>query len=63
MSAEALNSVCASGSTTSLPPVPSLCASSLDPAQASNQMELELRHVLAEHRKVGSTHHKGKKQC
>ncbi|XP_041963440.1 centrosomal protein of 76 kDa [Alosa sapidissima] len=51
MSEEALNSVCASGSITSLPPVPTLCSSSLDPVQASNQMELELRHLLAEHRK------------
>lgn len=55
MSEEALNSVCAPGSITSLPPVPTLCPSSLDAALASNQMELELRYLLAEHRKVGST--------
>lgn len=55
MSEEALNSVCAPGSITFLPPVPTLCPSSLDAALASNQMELELRHLLAEHRKVGSS--------
>lgn len=52
MSEEALRSVCAPGSTTSLPPLPPLCASSLDPAAASNQLELELRFLVSEHRRV-----------
>ncbi|KAJ3597940.1 hypothetical protein NHX12_001455 [Muraenolepis orangiensis] len=51
MSEEALRSVCAPGSTTSLPPVPPLCAPSLEPAAASNQLELEMRFLVAEHRK------------
>ncbi|XP_064164700.1 centrosomal protein of 76 kDa [Anguilla rostrata] len=51
MSQEAVRSVCAPGSTTSLPPLPPLCASQLDPVAASNQLELELRHLLTEHRK------------
>ncbi|CAL8338904.1 centrosomal protein of 76 kDa [Gadus morhua] len=51
MSEEALRSVCAPGSTTSLPPIPPLCASSLEPAAASNQLELEMRFLVAEHRK------------
>lgn len=52
MSEEALKSVCAPGSTTSLPPLPPLCAPSLDPADASNQLELEMRYLVSEHRKV-----------
>lgn len=52
MSEEALKSVCAPGSTTSLPPLPPLCAPSLDPAAASNQLELEMRYLVSEHRKV-----------
>lgn len=51
MSGEALKSVCAPGTTTSLPPLPPLCASSLDPAAASNQLELELRFLISEHRR------------
>ncbi|XP_041648664.1 centrosomal protein of 76 kDa isoform X3 [Cheilinus undulatus] len=51
MSEEALASVCALGSTTSLPPLPPLCAPSLDPAAASNQLELEMRFLVSEHRK------------
>ncbi|XP_059920673.1 centrosomal protein of 76 kDa [Gadus macrocephalus] len=51
MSEEALRSVCAPGSTTALPPIPPLCASSLEPAAASNQLELEMRFLVAEHRK------------
>ena len=54
MSEEALRSVCAPGSTTSLPPIPPPCASSLEPAAASNQLELEMRFLVAEHRKVKS---------
>lgn len=55
MSEEALKSVCAPGATTSLPPVPPLCAPSLDPAAVSNQLELEMRFLVSEHRKVGAT--------
>uniref|UniRef100_A0A3Q2ZD87 Centrosomal protein of 76 kDa n=1 Tax=Kryptolebias marmoratus TaxID=37003 RepID=A0A3Q2ZD87_KRYMA len=51
MSEDALKSVCAPGSTTALPPVPPLCAPSLDPAAASNQLELEMRYLVTEHRK------------
>ncbi|KAM4735064.1 centrosomal protein of 76 kDa [Anableps anableps] len=51
MSEEALKSVCAPGSTTSLPPLPPLCAPSLDPAEASNHLELEMRFLVSEHRK------------
>ncbi|XP_030639159.1 centrosomal protein of 76 kDa [Chanos chanos] len=51
MSEEALNSVCAPGSITSLPPTPPLCAPTLVPAEASNQLELELRYLVTEHRK------------
>ncbi|CAL8286910.1 unnamed protein product [Merluccius merluccius] len=51
MSEEALRSVCAPGATTSLPPVPHLAAPSLQPAAASNQLELEMRFLLSEHRK------------
>ncbi|KAG7259875.1 hypothetical protein CRUP_025073 [Coryphaenoides rupestris] len=51
MSEEALRSVCAPGSTTSLAPVPPLCPPSLEPATASNQLELEMRCLVSEHRK------------
>ncbi|XP_054897838.1 centrosomal protein of 76 kDa isoform X2 [Poeciliopsis prolifica] len=51
MSEEALKSVCAPGSTTSLPPLPPLCAPSLDPADVSNHLELEMRFLVSEHRK------------
>ncbi|KAM6967806.1 centrosomal protein of 76 kDa [Aplochiton taeniatus] len=51
MSEEALHSVCAPGSTTSLPPLPPLCAPSLEPHSASNQLELEMRYLVSEHRK------------
>lgn len=52
MSEEALKSVTAPGTITSLPPLPPLCAPSLDPAAASNQLELEMRCLVSEHRKV-----------
>ncbi|XP_034029760.1 centrosomal protein of 76 kDa isoform X2 [Thalassophryne amazonica] len=51
MSEEAIRCVCAPGSITSLPPLPPLCAPSLDPAAASNQLELEMRSLVSEHRK------------
>ncbi|XP_023185960.1 centrosomal protein of 76 kDa isoform X1 [Xiphophorus maculatus] len=51
MSEEALKSVCAPGSTASLPPLPPLCAPSLDPAEVSNHLELEMRFLVTEHRK------------
>lgn len=55
MSEEAVQSVCAPGSTTSLPPTPPLCSPSVQPSEASNQLELEMRYLLAEHRKVRHT--------
>lgn len=51
MSEEALRSVCSPGFSTSLPPVPPLTAPSLDPAAVSNQLELEMRYLISEHRK------------
>ncbi|KAK7147789.1 hypothetical protein R3I94_010349 [Phoxinus phoxinus] len=51
MSEEAVRSVCAPGSTSSLPPTPPLCSPSVVPNEASNQLELEMRYLLAEHRK------------
>ncbi|KAK1795146.1 hypothetical protein P4O66_010326 [Electrophorus voltai] len=51
MSEEAVRSVCAPGSTSSLPPTPPLCSPSIQSAEASNQLELEMRFLLAEHRK------------
>ncbi|XP_069476932.1 centrosomal protein of 76 kDa isoform X2 [Ambystoma mexicanum] len=51
MSEEAIKSVCAPGSTTSLPPFPPLCASLIDSAAISNDLELQLRVLVSEHRK------------
>ncbi|XP_068179754.1 centrosomal protein of 76 kDa [Antennarius striatus] len=50
MSEEALKSVCSPGSP-SVPFPPPLCAPVLDAASASNQMEMELRYLMSEHRK------------
>ncbi len=54
MSEEAVRSVCAPGSTSSLPLTPPLCSTSVVPNEASNQLELEMRYLLAEHRKVAN---------
>ncbi|XP_054841418.1 centrosomal protein of 76 kDa [Eublepharis macularius] len=51
MSGEAIKSVCSPGATTALPPFPPLCASTIDAATASNELELQLRILVAEHRK------------
>ncbi|XP_032875313.1 centrosomal protein of 76 kDa isoform X3 [Amblyraja radiata] len=51
MSTEAIKSVCAPGSSTSLPPFPPLCAPVIDAAAASNEIELVLRGLISEHRK------------
>ncbi|XP_029446815.1 centrosomal protein of 76 kDa isoform X2 [Rhinatrema bivittatum] len=51
MSEEAIKSVCSPGSTTSLPPFPPLCAAMIDAAAVSNEMELQLRILVSEHRK------------
>ncbi|XP_019380589.1 PREDICTED: centrosomal protein of 76 kDa isoform X1 [Gavialis gangeticus] len=51
MSEEAIKSVCAPGATTSLPPFPPLCASTIDAAVASNEIELQLRILVSEYRK------------
>ncbi|XP_053570871.1 centrosomal protein of 76 kDa-like isoform X2 [Bombina bombina] len=52
MSEEAIKSVCAPGSTTSLPPFPPLCSSLVDAAAESNDIELQLRVFVSEHRKI-----------
>lgn len=54
MSEDALLSVCALGSGFSAPPLPPLCGPALDPAAASNHLELEMRLLVSEHRKVPS---------
>ncbi|XP_077455829.1 centrosomal protein of 76 kDa [Stigmatopora argus] len=51
MSEEALMSVSVSGSASSLPPLPPLSSSSLDAVAVSNQLELEMKHLISEHRK------------
>ncbi|XP_059832570.1 centrosomal protein of 76 kDa isoform X1 [Hypanus sabinus] len=51
MSTEAIRSVCAPGSSISLPPFPPLCAPMIDAAVASNEIELALRGLISEHRK------------
>ncbi|XP_034618473.1 centrosomal protein of 76 kDa isoform X3 [Trachemys scripta elegans] len=51
MSGEAIKSVCSPGATTSLPPFPPLCASTIDAAVISNEIELQLRILVSEHRK------------
>ncbi|XP_066481255.1 centrosomal protein of 76 kDa isoform X1 [Tiliqua scincoides] len=51
MSGEAIKSVCSPGATSALPPFPPLCASIIDAAEASNEVELQLRILVAEHRK------------
>ncbi|KAF5896117.1 centrosomal protein of 76 kDa, partial [Clarias magur] len=56
MSAEAISSVCSPSSTSSLPPFPPLCPPSVQASEASNQLELELRYLVTEHRKdIGLT--------
>ncbi|XP_010637302.1 centrosomal protein of 76 kDa isoform X2 [Fukomys damarensis] len=51
MSEDAIKSVCAPGATTSLPPFPPLCASSVDASATSNEIEMQLRLLVSEHRK------------
>ncbi|NXJ80201.1 CEP76 protein, partial [Trogon melanurus] len=51
MSGEAIKSVCPPGTTSSVPPFPPLCASTIDAAVASNEVELQLRILVSEHRK------------
>ncbi|KAL4617007.1 centrosomal protein of 76 kDa [Arapaima gigas] len=51
MSPEALRSVCAPGSTTSLPPLPPLTGPTIESAPASNHLEMEMRFLVSEHRK------------
>jgi len=52
MSEEAIKSVCSPGTTSSVPPFPPLCASAIDAAVTSNEIELQLRILVSEHRKV-----------
>ncbi|XP_065524023.1 centrosomal protein of 76 kDa isoform X2 [Lathamus discolor] len=51
MSGEAIKSVCPPGSTSSVPPFPPLCDSTIDAPVASNEIELQLRLLVSEHRK------------
>lgn len=51
MSEEAIKSICSPGSTISLPPFPPLCSALLDGATESNEIELQLRVLVTEHRK------------
>lgn len=51
MSGEAIKSVCPPGATSSVPPFPPLCASTIDAAVTSNEMEVQLRVLVSEHRK------------
>ncbi|KAM9644539.1 centrosomal protein of 76 kDa isoform 3-T3 [Morphnus guianensis] len=51
MSGEAIKSVCSPGTTSSVPPFPPLCASTIDAAVTSNEIELQLRILVSEHRK------------
>ncbi|XP_066184825.1 centrosomal protein of 76 kDa isoform X2 [Sylvia atricapilla] len=51
MSGEAIKSVCPPGSTSSVPPFPPLCASTIDAAVTSNEIEVQLRILVSEHRK------------
>ncbi|POI34772.1 hypothetical protein CIB84_001476, partial [Bambusicola thoracicus] len=51
MSAEAIKSVCSPGTASSVPPFPPLCASAIDAAVTSNDIELQLRILVSEHRK------------
>lgn len=55
MSEDAICSVCAPSSLSSLPPTPPLCPSAVQANDASNQLELELRYLVTEHRKVVHT--------
>ncbi|EMP33442.1 Centrosomal protein of 76 kDa [Chelonia mydas] len=57
MSGEAIKSVCSPGATTSLPPFPPLCASTIDAAVISNEIELQLRILVSEHRKLRVANH------
>lgn len=52
MSGEAIKSVCSPGAASSVPPFPPLCASAIDAAVTSNEIELQLRLLVSEHRKV-----------
>ena len=52
MSEDAILSVCAPGACPSWPNLPPLCANTLDIAYASNDLEMELRALVLEHRRV-----------
>jgi len=52
MSDDALRSMCDAGVNPDWPSFPSLCASPLDSALVSNELEHELRSFVTEHRRV-----------
>jgi len=54
MSDDALRSVCDAGVNPDWPSFPPLCASPLDAALVSNELEHELRSLVTQHRRVRS---------
>jgi len=52
MSEDAIRSVCDPASNPDWPSPPPLCASPLDPAVVSNELEHDLRAMVTEHRRV-----------
>jgi len=52
MSDDAVRSMCDASVNTEWPSFPPLCASPLDPALVSNELEHELRSLVTEHRRV-----------
>ena len=52
MSEDAVHSVCGPGAAPLWPALPPLCASSFDVGLMSNDLEQELRSLVAEHRQV-----------
>ena len=52
MSQDAVRSVCGAGAVPGWPSLPPLCASTIDAALVSNDLEHELRALVMEHRRV-----------
>ena len=56
MSNDALRSVCGPAAIPGWPALPPLCASTIDTALVSNNMEYELRALVMQHRRVSHTY-------